>query len=252
MDLITASKTMTDYLARLDDMDETIHPNDDMFAKSQKGMEDYKAAGKSTIDLLLKASLFMPRLSFGDILDFGCGHGRVARHFKLAFPDAKLHFSDLDETGWTFCAEQFGGEGFPSVEDLSQLEIPKKYDLIWLGSVFTHLDWDRSVTLLEKLLASLKPNGAIVASFRGRAAYEMMMSNPERFNTGGYYDELFRQFHETGFGYMDYKGFENWGQNLFTPSKLASLSDGIPSGYPVAVIDRGWANIHDIGIWSVR
>ena len=42
------------------------------------------------------------------MLDFACGHGRVMRTLKAAFPDALLTACDIDRDGVDFCARTFG------------------------------------------------------------------------------------------------------------------------------------------------
>ena len=238
------------YEARKEQMSRALHPDDHMFKSNNSEWPPYISVGASAIRTL-SAALNHTDQKIDAILDFGCGHGRVARHLPLAFPEASLAFSDIDETAWQFCAETFGGTGFPSHKDFSQLEIPGSYDLIWLGSVFTHLDWSDMQTLLEKFAGALNVGGLVVATVRGQACYKMMIDTPERFNQGGYYDALLNDYHTNGFGYMIYKGFEDWGQNLITPAKVHQLADRLDGLSCVDVVETGWANIHDVGIWKL-
>jgi SAM-dependent methyltransferase len=242
------SKILNHYLNTVANISKSIHSNDDMYKKSSNGWDDYSSVGRSTIELL-DSVVEKYQVKTDDILDFGCGHGRVARHLRLAFPHSRLSFSDIDDSGWQFCASEFNGMGFPSAPGFSELKIPGKYDLIWLGSVFTHLDWDRSVQLLTQLASSLKPQGVVVATVRGKACYETMVNNPDRFNIGGYYDQLLNEYEKSGFGYMDYKDFKDWGQHLINPANLSKLAKDSNSQL-LEVVEQGWANIHDVAVFG--
>lgn len=250
MDIIAVADLLKGYNATIEKIDRTIHPQDDMFAKSPKGWDDYMYVGRSGIDVIATSLVLAPLQKVTSILDFGCGHGRVARHFPLFTPDAKLYFSDIDPTCWEFCASQFKGQGFPSVDNFADLTIPAKVDVIFLGSVFTHLDWNKSVTLWRKLFDALNPGGAIIATFRGALLYRMMLNDPDGLNTGGYYNPMLDAYRETGFGYQDYKGFKDWGQNIFSPGKIAELSGGDPAARLVGLKEVGWSNVHDVAVWT--
>src|SRR5436309_14349941 len=78
-----------------------------------------------------------------NVLDFPSGHGRVLRTLKAAFPRARLTACDIDHDAVDFCAETFGAEPIYSDEDPRAIELPGQYDLIWCGSLFTHLDAPR-------------------------------------------------------------------------------------------------------------
>jgi len=240
------------YQNRIPLIDRTIHNEDDMFNKAVNGWDDYLLVGKSAIFTIYNALLPSRLNEVGSFLDFGCGHGRVARHLRFAFPCAKLFYSDIDDTAWQYCAAQYDGIGFSSEADFNNLIIPEKIDIIWLGSVFTHLNWGRSLALWRKLFDALKVNGIIVATFRGFESYNMMISNPERFNHGGYYDQMLNEYLNIGFGYQDYKGYKNWGQNLFSIQKIAELSQHTKNARLVNYSEAGWANIHDVAVWTKR
>ena len=73
------------------------------------------------------------------ILDFVCGHGRVLRSLAADFPRAGLTAADVDSGGVNFCAKTFGAVPMYFNTDFSRLVFNTKFDLIWVGSVFTHL-----------------------------------------------------------------------------------------------------------------
>lgn len=242
------ARVIETYEKNLSGISKNIHPKDDMYLKSVNGWSDYASVGRSTITLL-DSILAKYQITPDNILDFGCGHGRIARHLRVALPDSSLVFSDIDEDAWRFCADEFNGSGFLSYEDFTRLEIPGSFSIIWLGSVFTHLDWEPSVSLLSRLLEHLKDQGVVIATLRGHACYEMMVNRPERFNMGGYYDSVLRDYERSGFGYMDYKGFQKWGQNLISPNKAEELAK-VSGGRLMELRVKGWANIHDVAVWT--
>ena len=69
---------------------------------------------------------------------------------------------------------------------------------------------------------------------------------------GGYYDPLLRDYEQSGFGYQDYKGFDNWGQNLFSIEKCLGFSCNNESAQLIGYTEAGWANIHDVASWTKR
>jgi trans-aconitate methyltransferase len=86
------------------------------------------------------------------ILDFGCGAGRVTRWLCAAFPEAEISVTDLRETDLEFCAKNFRVTPWLSGTEIDALQAPDRYDLIWVGSVLTHLSAAKSLNLLNKLI----------------------------------------------------------------------------------------------------
>lgn len=74
------------------------------------------------------------------ILDFGCGYGRVLRVLRNEFPDARITACDVDRGAAEFCAQTFGATAVYSSTDPSEVRLGGKFDLIWVGAVFTHID----------------------------------------------------------------------------------------------------------------
>ena len=77
------------------------------------------------------------------ILDFPCGHGRVLRYLRAAYPLAEITACDLNRDGVEFCAERLGAVPVMSSEDPADIRLAGEFDLIWCGSLLTHLDSGR-------------------------------------------------------------------------------------------------------------
>jgi SAM-dependent methyltransferase len=101
------------------------------------------------------------------ILDFGCGSGRVLRWFA-AEPGLHLTGCDIHQRSILWMQRNFAPGIHLYVNDQSPPlpEADDTFDLIYCGSVFSHLtNW--APWLLE-LCRILKPRGVLVASFHGR------------------------------------------------------------------------------------
>lgn len=140
-----------------------ISPQDGMAANHRH----YFSVGRGA--LLNIFSALVCRLSYGggespiaNILDYGCGHGRVARYLRAAFPKSTVYVSDLNRDGVDWCIDNLG------CKDMGPTIQPDQYDLIWLGSVFTHLPETTAIELLESLKRALRPNGVLIFSTQGR------------------------------------------------------------------------------------
>jgi SAM-dependent methyltransferase len=180
-------------------VDETISPADEMAVADIPG---YLAVGESALKAIRLALVAARAPEPQRVLDFACGHGRVMRWLRAAYPDARLTGSDIHTDGVDFCARTFGATGvYSSIAPAPEL-FGDRFDLIWVGSLFTHLDqprWDDFLELLHELLA---PGGVLVMTTHGELVAERMRRGahygyPESAVTAALDD-----YAETGFGFM--------------------------------------------------
>jgi SAM-dependent methyltransferase len=87
------------------------------------------------------------------VLDFGGGFGRVGRFLPLAFPDAARWIVDPKPQAVAFQEKAFGAQ-VPRAEAIA--------DLVFAGSVFTHLQPEDARTALERIFQALQPGGLAV------------------------------------------------------------------------------------------
>ncbi len=217
-----------------------IHPNDMMYIAAPS---HYYTVGMSGAQAVLAALSLSWRHKVLKVLDLPCGHGRVARHLRLLFPDAELFYSDIDAEGADFCAKAFGGKAIHSKPDLLSVAIPRDLDVIWIGSLFTHIDKKRTERWLRYLCDHLSQHGVLVSTFHG-----YFTERNTEFHGGVDKAQVRREFAKTGFGYSKYTEYEDagdYGLSLSKPSTILDIANGIP-GVRANYFERGWANNHDV------
>lgn len=101
------------------------------------------------------------------VLDFSCGCGRVTRHFRGLGP--ALHGADIDGEAIAWCRENLAG-----LADFRRtgFEPPLPYadgqfDLVYVVSLFTHLDERLQDLWLAEIARILAPGGLLVATLHG-------------------------------------------------------------------------------------
>jgi SAM-dependent methyltransferase len=105
------------------------------------------------------------------ILDFGCGSGRVLRWFA-AEPGVDLAGCDIHPSSITWMQTAFdpGIRLYVNSETPPLPEPDNTYDLVYCGSVFSHLtNWAPWLLELRRIL---RPGGALVASFHGMGFWD--------------------------------------------------------------------------------
>jgi SAM-dependent methyltransferase len=104
---------------------------------------------------------------FSSILDFGCGCGRIMRHWKdLKGP--KLYGSDYNPRLVRWCDSNlpFAKFAVNSLESGFNYE-DEKFDFIYAISVFTHLTEKMGLFWIRELDRVLKPGGIMYLTFMG-------------------------------------------------------------------------------------
>jgi SAM-dependent methyltransferase len=102
------------------------------------------------------------------VLDFGCGAGRVLRHFASEAESCEFWGSEIDEPSVRWIERHLSPPFRAVLHDESPpLRVPDgHFDLTYAMSVFTHIGDEWSAWLLE-LHRSLAPRGLLLATFLG-------------------------------------------------------------------------------------
>jgi SAM-dependent methyltransferase len=221
-----------------------IDPLDQMW---ESGPKWYFQVGQSGLDVVKKILTLSRNVKVTSILDLPCGHGRVGRYLRAAFPEARITFCDLDPEGVAFCAREFGGIPLLSKPELSDVEFHGQFDVIWVGSLFTHVDRECTERWLHHLCAVLAPNGILVTTFHGRWAIEVQ-AKYHRMIDEETWQKIIRQYDAEGYGFASYPSMASskYGISLARASKIVEMVESIPGVRMLAYIERGWADNHDV------
>jgi len=222
-----------------------VHQNDDMYVL-EMGAHQYLTVGLSAIkciDSALKASGKTDAIR--SILDFPCGHGRVLRFLRLRFPDAAITASEIVPTAMEFCKSEFAVNTIPSQTDFNAIPLSGGFDLIWCGSLVTHLD-ERSVNnLLQFFYRQLAVGGLVVFTTHGPSV-EAQIRKGWKEPLPNDLKVLLAQFQKKGFGYADYEHQRGYGNSLVTKEYMLEIAKKIGTWENVYYQEQGWANYQDV------
>jgi SAM-dependent methyltransferase len=101
------------------------------------------------------------------VLDLPCGYGRLLRFLVQHVPSRRIWVADTDMQAVRFCVAEFGVCGFTAPRDPTALRLPRAFDLVYVGSLLTHLPPESGMVLLERITAGLRPGGLLVFSTQG-------------------------------------------------------------------------------------
>jgi SAM-dependent methyltransferase len=148
-----------------------VHPADPMYVRGEA--ERYLAVGLSATRVIREAvQTGSKNLSIGAVLDFPCGYGRVLRFLRALFPSSRITGAELDANALRFCRRSFGIDIWQVTPDPASLTADRRFDLIWCGSLLTHFDERKALSLLQLFYQSLAEPGVCIVSAHGATSIE--------------------------------------------------------------------------------
>ncbi len=151
------------------------------------------------------------------IIDFPSGYGRVLRWLRAEWPHSEIVAIEIDPEALSFVTDTFGAiplTGDPHLE----MEIPGNADLIFSGSLLTHLDdwqWDRYLNIC---IEALSPDGYFVFTTHGRIAAEAAKKKDPLYGNLINTSALYAEYVKNGFAFLPYsKDYPTYGLSLSSP-----------------------------------
>jgi len=219
-----------------------VSPRDHMWLS---GAQWYFEVGTSALHCVQRA-LAVTGAQPASILDMPCGHGRVCRMLRAAFPAAQITVCDLDTDAVDFCAAEFGAQPVYSDVDVQRIQLDRRFDLIWCGSLFTHLEWARWQSFIDFFSQHLAADGMLVFTTHGRRPIQWMRENVFDYGLSpAEQGSLIGQYSDSGFGFVS-PANQAFGISLSSVAKVSSLLQGQPSLKIVGVHEAGWADHQDV------
>lgn len=231
----------------LEGVDRVVASGDEMYRGDE---EHYFDVGESALHCI-EAALFTAgrhRSGIRRILDLPCGHGRVMRFLRKAFPKAELTACDLNRDGVAFCAARYQAIPVMSCAEGTAIPVGGTFDLIWCGSLLTHLSQRAGEVFLRWFHGRLEPGGILVFTLHGRGCEpELAAGEGNRFDLdAGQAAALLAAYRRTGFGYVDYAGQPGYGFSLAAPEFVMAHFIPHPQWQLIGYHENGWDKRQDV------
>lgn len=140
---------------------------------------------------------------FTDVLDFGCGCGRVLLPLRAHLPQARFFGTDTDAEQIEWSQKNIGG--VPFVCNNPEPPLPyadASFDLIYGCSVFTHLDERLQFLWLDELERVARPSAILILTVHALDQTETKdaaSAEGFRFVNDGAWADFFPDFYQTSY-----------------------------------------------------
>ena len=238
---VAATSQFADRLEALDFIP-TISANDRMYSGSRpEGYFKWGLAAVGRIQTALRAAnAGEPR----NVLDLPCGHGRVSRMLRATFPAADLTACDIDPDCVDFCAHTFGATPLYSAEHPRDIELAENFDLIWCGSLLTHLPLSGWRDFLAFFSQHLARGGVLVFTIGGRRIVDEIRDGRRTFSVPDL-PKLVADCDSAGFAHQDYVQASNMGITVALPRWVCGELERYPELVLTMYTEGGWNGRQD-------
>lgn len=242
--LLKSDALSNDEKSLLRNVSTQVHPHDDMYLLGTG--RHYLSIGLISLRNIVAALDHAPH-PIRTILDLPSGYGRQLRFLKIAFPNATICACDIVPEAVKFCKREFNVEAIISNQDFAKVSVPGPFDLIWSGSLLTHLDEHRATELLRLYHRNLAPGGLFVFTMHGLTSAEWLRGRAETYSLSDFSRlKVLSEFDRRGYGYADYKPGSNYGISIAKRERIVELAANTGSWTFSSFFERAWSNHHDV------
>lgn len=241
-------------------INQDLNPDDkELIDHSEDHIRHYYSVGADAVRIIINALLVNSRQPPQSILDFPSGSGRVTRHLRAFFPEARIVASDLYDYHLAFCREAFQIDCLLSQVNIGEIDFGEKFDVIFCGSLLTHLPERLFLDTINLLGRSLSDSGIAVVTLHGRFSDHLQATRPDFYIPDQYYEVAAESVRRTGFGYVDYtqnvlQGIfnkdEGYGIALIRPHWVLRLLEPRTDLKLLGYVERCWDNHQDVLIFG--
>lgn len=135
------------------------------------------------------------------ILDFGCGTGRLTRYLIQFLPDRNFAGCDVVESAISYLNESGLRGDFRVMPNAPAAPFAENsFDVVFAWSIFTHYSETRHLEWLRDIHRMLKPGGILLATVHSSDAIDTQRGDP-RMDGRVDFDALEKEVNETGYSF---------------------------------------------------
>lgn len=141
-------------------------------------LERGRLISQTIVDILKRNRLDID--NFNNILEFGCGCGRIMRHWK-SLERARLYGEDYNAKLVNWCKQNLTFAQFQKNNLYPPLNYPdEKFDFIYVISVFTHFSESLQFLWIKELTRLIRPGGYLIITMLGEYCFEESLAPDEK------------------------------------------------------------------------
>lgn len=221
-----------------------VHPDDQM---NGGNLDRYFSVGEDALRKILGVMTLSGTSDPSSVLDYACGHGRVGRWLKSAFPKADLVGADTMKRALPHYQKCMQAEVHELHTDPQKVNLERKFDLIWSGSLITHLDETKAKKLLDCFSRHANDGGLIIFTSHGRFVASRWKEPSWPYNLSAErLKEISLQFDDGNYGYSDYGHMKGYGISMTPLPWIMEYLKTDPSLKLITLMEQGWDNHQDI------
>jgi SAM-dependent methyltransferase len=222
-----------------------VSDKDIMLKKSTS--RHYLSTGFSALDSIHRCIPSLKDYAPLRILDFGCGYGRVLRMLRAAWSHSVLTACDVEPDGLAFCMEHFDISGFRSQIKPTAIPMAHGFDLIWVGSLITHLNEDAIMGYISLFRHLLEPDGHVVFTTHGEHVVNRLKKGEFHYDLSAEkIRSIIRSYDSGGYGYEDYPTWAGYGVSATSAAWLRPKVEALGRMRFRAHLPHHWDNHQDV------
>jgi SAM-dependent methyltransferase len=232
-----------------------VHANDLMLrSEAPEDLVHYVSDARSAMENL-EASLAAVGRTWDDVtacLDLPSGYGRVTRLLAERLGPERVTACDVDRQGVRFCVEELGVAGIVADPDPARTRFPRRYDLVFVGSLLTHLGEGATSAMLRSIVTTLAADGLLVFTTQGESCLDHLDWYGESFARRA---EWYRaEVAQVGHAFQPYPGRRDYGVAIHGRAYVERLMTRLFAGRLrcVRFAERGWDRHQDVWTYQAR
>ena len=163
-----------------------------------------------------------------EVLDFGCGWGRITRLLPYYFDTSNIHGVDVDDRLISSANILLPNLHHSLIESMKPIFFDDgKFDLIFANSVFSHLSEKSARYTLKEISTKVKSGGIVITSVLEQSEMEKFYANDAQrewiTNILGDKEDASLKLSEKGFIWGDTNRWDNYGIAIMTPEWIEEL-----------------------------